>query len=729
MGFYLKHIICISILCLFTFIYYAQDTIVDKGYQVRIKYKTKRLPNRELQKQYIIEQSIEIIAENAEDEEIDFTTLFDLLAYYYEHPINLNRKNISSELQQLRILTDFQIKAINKHIEKHGKLVTIYELQRTNSIDEDDIRNIMPFITVNKDFDSPNISFSEMLKRGKNDMFIRYYRVLENTSGQINLDDSTWVNSANSKQVGSPDNIYMRYRFKYLNNLSIGITAEKDAGETFIPNQRAKDIFGQSTTLGFDFYSAHFYIKNIGIFKSLALGDYHVQIGQGLTFWSGLGFGKSSDIMGVKRNALGIKPYSSVDENIFLRGAAFEIKKDNLNFLVFGSKKMIDANIIEDSTNTDGDIYISSFQSSGKHSTISELENKDAIQESIGGGEVSYKNKNLKIGIASAFTHYEGNVQRNLSTYSQFQFNSNYNLVGGLNYTWNYQNFSFFGEFSRSNNGGSAQLHGILASLHPRVSISVLYRNYERDYQSVFNNAFAESSTMNEQGIFSGIKIKLNKRWTLSSYFDQFKFPWLAYQVSSTSTNGFDGFAQIQYKPNKKLMMYGRIRHRNKPYNTDEDLYRDIDNIVRLNQMYYRFNLIIKASDVISLKSRVEYKTYKRGDNEQESGVLISQDINIKPMMSKFSFKARFALFDTDSYNSRIYSYESDVLYYYRIPSYYNRGSRTYLVARYNIKKGIDFWLRWSAWNYINMETISSGLNEIDGNTKSEIRAQFRFQF
>lgn len=729
MNFNLKHIICVSILCLFTVVYYSQDTIKDKGYQVRIKYKTKRLPDRDLQKQYIIEQSIEIVAENTEDEEIDYTTLFDLLSHYYEHPINLNRKNISSELQQLRILTDFQIKAINNHIEKHGKLVTIYELQRINSIDENDIRNIMPFITVNKDFDSPNISFSEMLKRGKNDMFIRYYRVLEETSGQINLDDSAWANSPNSKQVGSPDNLYMRYRFKYLNNLSIGITAEKDAGETFIPNQKAKDIFGQSTTLGFDFYSAHFYIKNIGIFKSLALGDYHVQIGQGLTFWSGLGFGKSSDIMGVKRNALGIKPYSSVDENQFLRGSAFEIKKDKFNFLVFGSKKMIDANIIEDSTNTDGDVYISSFQSSGKHSTISELENKDAIQETIGGGEISYINNNLKVGIAGAFTNYKGNVQRNLATYSQFQFNSNFNLVSGLNYSWNYQNFSFFGELSRSNNGGSAQIHGVLASLHPRVSISILYRNYGRDYQSVFNNAFAESNTMNERGIFSGIKIKLNKRWLLSSYFDQFTFPWLAYQVNSSSTNGFDGFAQIQYKPNKKLMIYGRIRHRNKPYNTDEDLYRDIDNIVVLNQMYYRFNLSIKASDVISLKSRVEYKTYQRGDNEQESGVLISQDVNIKPIMSKFSFKARFALFDTDSYNSRIYSYESDVLYYYRIPTYYNRGSRTYLVARYNIKKGIDFWIRWSAWNYINMETISSGLNEIEGNTKSEIRAQLRFQF
>jgi hypothetical protein len=97
--------------------------------------------------------------------------------------------------------------------------------------------------------------------------------------------------------------------------------------------------------------------------------------------------------------------------------------------------------------------------------------------------------------------------------------------------------------------------------------------------------------------------------------------------------------------------------------------------------------------------------------------------------MKKLSLNARFALFDTDSYNSKIYSYENDVLYYYRIPAYYNRGSRTYITARYKIKKGIDCWIRWSIWKYTNVDEISSGLNQINGNGKSEIRAQLRFQF
>ena len=191
-----------------------------------------------MKKQYILEQRIENIAENNEDENLDYTTLFDQLSHYYEHPINLNKKNIKFDLKQLHLLSDFQIIDILKHIEKHGKLLTIYELQTISSITPTDIRKIIPFIKVSDEIDASHLTLSEMLNRGKNDLFLRYSRVINNVEGQHELSDSNWLNSPNSKQVGSPDNLYLRYRFKYQNHLSIGFTAEKDAGESFLPNKK-----------------------------------------------------------------------------------------------------------------------------------------------------------------------------------------------------------------------------------------------------------------------------------------------------------------------------------------------------------------------------------------------------------------------------------------------------------------------------------------------------------
>ena len=98
-------------------IFYSQsiDTVPNKNNIVsNSSYK-------DMKKQYIIEQTIENIAENSEDENIDYTTLFDQLNYYYEHPINLNRKEIKFDLEQLMLLDQFQIKSLINHKEKYGK--------------------------------------------------------------------------------------------------------------------------------------------------------------------------------------------------------------------------------------------------------------------------------------------------------------------------------------------------------------------------------------------------------------------------------------------------------------------------------------------------------------------------------------------------------------------------------------------------------------------------------
>ena len=71
-----------------------------------------------MKKQYIIEQTIENIAENNEDDNIDYTTLFDQLNYYYEHPINLNSREIKFDLEQLMLLNQFQINLLIEHKKK-----------------------------------------------------------------------------------------------------------------------------------------------------------------------------------------------------------------------------------------------------------------------------------------------------------------------------------------------------------------------------------------------------------------------------------------------------------------------------------------------------------------------------------------------------------------------------------------------------------------------------------
>src|SRR5690606_9304231 len=98
------------------------------------------------------------------------------------------------------------------------------------------------------------------------------------------------------------------------------------------------------------------------------------------------------------------------------------------------------------------------------------------------------------------------------------------------------------------------------------------------------------------------------------------------------------------------------------------------------------------------------------------------------PLRSFFSANTRFAIFDTQGFNSRIYTYENDVLYSFSAPGFQNRGIRFYLNGKFRIRKNIDLWLRCALTKYINADEIGSGLDKIEGSRKSEVRAQLRFQ-
>lgn len=675
----------------------------------------------EQQKFNILEQRIETIAENTEDEDIDFTTLFDYLSYIYDHPVNLNNARNEEGLRQLHMLTEVQVNNLYEHIRVNGRLISIYELQAVPGWDLTTIKNILPFVEVNVNLYTPNISVREVLKNSTNDFFLRYSRVLEQQEGYAPIDDSTLAASPNRRYLGSPDKLYARYRFKFRNNISIGFTAEKDAGEQFFQGNQSN---------GFDFYSAHVYLKGFGKLKALALGDYHAQFGQGLTVWSGLAFGKSADVMSSKRNAVGLRPYASVDENLFLRGGGTTLQFGKFEFTGFGSFKKIDANVdFDDTTNTFDGLTITSFQQTGLHRTPGEFQDKRAIAETHLGGNMQFNTRRLKIGVTGLHSTYDADVQRNLDFYNQFDFNSNQNTVLGTDYNFLIRNFNFYGEMARSANGGTAMIHGALISLDPSVALSLVYRKYDRDFQNNLSNAFAENSrNTNETGLMIGLKLSKGKKIQLNAYMDQFKFPWMKFQVDKPNTFGHDYLVQLQYRPSKKLIMYGRIRSREKPINTEEDL-DDIDFVVGKKQTNYRYNISYKVSDAFTLRNRVELIDFRRGDSQKEQGYLVYQDILYRPLNSNLSFSFRYALFETDSYDARIYAYENDVLYFFSIPAYYRTGTRTYLTAKYRVKKGVDLWFRWAQWHFNNVDEIGSGTELINGNTKTDIRAQLRIKF
>jgi hypothetical protein len=137
-----------------------------------------------------------------------------------------------------------------------------------------------------------------------------------------------------------------------------------------------------------------------------------------------------------------------------------------------------------------------------------------------------------------------------------------------------------------------------------------------------------------------------------------------------------------------------------------------------------------KASKSFTLRARAEWSSFNNQDlDKPQRGFIVYQDVIYKQMAVPISFTFRYLLFNVDDFNARIYVYENDVLYAYSIPAFQNRGSRYYLVARYTLSRNLDVYARYAQTIFDNVSIIGSGLEEINGNSRSEIKLSVRLKF
>lgn len=662
-----------------------------------------------------VEDRIESVAENT-DAEIDYSSLTETLKYFKKHPINLNRTD-REELEELGLLNEIQIDNLLRHIEKNGALISLYELQSIDGFDLATIYSILPYVKIAGDESRKTWNFNEILNQSKSTLFVRYTNILQEQAGYAPITDSALAESPNSRYLGSDYKLYTRYKFAYYNMLSFGVTAEKDFGEEF---------FSGNQKQGFDFYSAHFFIRDIGPLKALAIGDYTLQFGQGLTIWSGLSYGKSAEAINIKKSGRGIVPYSSVDENLFMRGAAAQFTLKPFSVYAWVSRKMLDANVqAGDSMNTE-EFVITSLQESGLHNTQSTIVDKDQISELVTGARIEATIRRVKLGTTGYYTRFGQSIAPGDQLYEYYNFSGNENLNAGLDYSWIIKNANFFGEAGISKSGGKAFINGVMLSPDRLFTISVLHRYLEPDYHVFYAAALQEGSTLkNEHGFYLGDELKFSRKWRFNSYVDLFSFPWLRYGVDAP-TSGIEMLAQVNFRPTKRAEFYGRFRQENKEMSVTQEHVSVLEPTIKRS---YRINASFPISESFTLKSRAEYLTYQEGDGDQRDGFLIYQDINFRKPGSKLDFSVRYALFDTDTYDERIYAYENDVLYGYSIPGLYSKGSRMYLLVRWSATKHLDFWARIAHTNYVNKDVVGSGLEEIQGPSKTELKVQMRLTF
>jgi hypothetical protein len=227
--------------------------------------------------------------------------------------------------------------------------------------------------------------------------------------------------------------------------------------------------------------------------------------------------------------------------------------------------------------------------------------------------------------------------------------------------------------------------------------------------------------------LYAAISIRPHSFWRIDAYVDFYTFPWLKFQVDAPST-GTDYMAQATYKPNKQLEIYSRYRWESKAKNYNP-LDATVSPVIFKPRQNFRTQINYRINPELVFRNRVELVWYDRNGGGKQNGFLAFTDLLYKPMMKKYAANIRLQYFETDGYDSRLYAYENDVLYSYSIPVFYEKGYRYYFNLNYDITKKLTCWFRWAQTIYKGASTVGSGLDEIPGNKKTEVKVQLQYIF
>lgn len=633
-------------------------------------------------------------------------------------PLNLNTADFDS-LKLLFFLSDSQIDNILAFRKKYGVFLSPGELLLVPGIGKKDLDNVRQFLYTEAGQFGQKLkavhsgTAQELIARGKINLprqegYKRY-------SPREFKTEEQYLKKMKSRFRGIPLGTLVRYKAQVYEHLQLGLTLENDPGEAY---------FTRYQKTGFDFLSAYAAVSTERWMKRLILGDYRLQWGQGLVAWSGFASGKSAVALGNEKSARGIAPYSSTDENNFLRGMALSLQPaSNLNAEVFFSGKKTDGNILDTDRLSEEDLVTASLYESGYHRNENECAKKHTLKEWTTGASVNWNTSYFKTGIHTLYYHFEPGIEIGDKAYQRYNDDGQNRLLTGIDYKTGFRSLYLFGETAWSEKGDVATLNGIRYSGSSRVALCLLYRRYAKGYVSRYAGGFGEySNTSNEEGIYIGADFNLIKKLKINAYYDRFRFFSARYN-STMPASGDEILVNMAYG-HSFLEHTFRVKYEERP----EDWKGEIRATAWRKKLDLRYQLGIKCNKSVELRTRLDWTRYAKAD-KRENGYMIYQDFIYGKPKGDFKMQFRLAYFDTDSYNARIYSYEHNVLYGYSFPAYYDRGIRTYLNLNWKPAAWLAMYFK-SGWSYYpERETMGSSVTAIEDNKVFDFTFQLRFRF
>ena len=602
-------------------------------------------------------------------EQFDVTPLLDLLDGMTNEPLDLNRAS-ESELEQIPGMSPLMAHRI---VEQRNKAPfrNVGDLATVEGITPEVIGMLDSFVTVRKR--------SELLQT------ISHHVRIRTRAGRSAIGPSS---SSDRLYVGTPEKLYTRLVAsvqappdddvnrpgEMIPSIALGLVTEKDPGE--------RDVL--------DFLSGSLSATIPAVCARVVLGDFQVSEGQGLVFGGSSRFSKGGEATsGIARNGAGVRPSFSTNQPSFFRGGALQIDLTGSTFSLFYSTKRLDAI-------TDSSGMVTQIDTDDLHRTEAELRVADRLREVSYGARFSC---NPVEGLTGGISGIVSRFDKPVMLPGVFEFKGNRSTAVGMDASYVQNSWCAFAELALDGENRRAAAFGLLTNPGSGMNLAFLARLYPGDFQSLHGAGFSENgkNDENESGYYFGATMNPARWLSVNAYYDQFVFPW---RTSATSfpSSGHEFLVCAEANPVGKVNVELRLRHKSKPVSQSfishqglqqrSDDYRAQQNV--------RATLTAGSASSILWRSRIEIVSvrypFRAGT---ESGLLAYQDFSFA-LLRRVSLAIRAVAFQTDSFDSRLYEYETDVPGTCQNPALYGKGFRWFVVGRFNPAQSVSLSVKYS---------------------------------
>ncbi len=510
----------------------------------------------------------------------------------------------------------------------------------------------------------------------------------------------------NNVYTGDEYYSYTKMQYQYGNSLKAGFLANKDVGE--------------NSYLDLWRISVEYKKENWRVIA----GSYYLQFGEGLLFSNPFSSQKSSmATMPFRTGYEGGSYYLSTLENSGQTGVylstnlAYESKLH-----VFYGRNQRDARL-----NQDG--VIIGIDYDGYHRTEHEEDGKDLINENMRGVALTTNLiPSTHVGLIWSGVSWDPGLSFNIETAGESEARRQYyNFSGdglneqGIYYQTGFRQLSLSGEASFSDEGSPGYIQSIYLK-NDKSKIGVKYWYLTRNFQSPYGRVFDDSDPFPraEEGIYLGITIDPADKLTVNGYKLLKKSLWREY-FEPMPVKSDEWLLQTDYKIERGVIT-ARLRQKQSEeftYDTDERQYRFTS-----DQTYLRLQFEYRPSGKLRLRTRWEFTRLQPGSEE---GTNLFQDISFATS-GNTTISGRISFFETESWDTRIYEYESDIPGSFANIPVYGKGHKWYIMIRKTMIENVSVWLKLRYRYMEDINVLSNGWQMTESTLSRDIRFQMQLK-